>query len=402
MGAPDTNESLPVLPSETTAAHRLEVDGEVAKLDDLGPIVVTEDGKMRYISNWAEMTDEERETTQRVIARRNENRLRRLRGGFSSATTISTGSFVYGGFECVFRRKQAAPGFEGRPPLLLIHPVGIGLASWFWDRFLAEWSGAEVYVPDLIGCGSSEPWDPSQRGMHVPLDWERQLEALWRDHVRRPMIVVSQGGLAPLAIGLATRESELWRGRRAVRGVVLLSPPELDTLSKGLDELEVLRNFKLLGATLGSDSWMGRSAYSALCSRPFVRFFSDAFLFARSADEDFLDACGKEASAQRRWPVIAFNAGLVGMRPLHDQLRALSQPTLVLAGDADGKPLRSARRDYEAELPCCRLRRLEAARNVLPWERARATSKALQDFYDQCTGLGGVQWRGSSADEFRA
>ena len=33
---------------------------------------------------------------------------------------------------------------ENELPLLLVHPVGIGLSSWFWDKFLDEWQGGEV------------------------------------------------------------------------------------------------------------------------------------------------------------------------------------------------------------------------------------------------------------------
>ena len=38
------------------------------------------------------------------------------------------------------------------PVLCLIHPVGIGLSSWFWKKLMEEWEGA-VYAVNLIGCG---------------------------------------------------------------------------------------------------------------------------------------------------------------------------------------------------------------------------------------------------------
>ena len=78
----------PALPAEGNAASasRLLVLGESASLDELGPVVVTEGGQLRYIDNWADMTDAERETTQRVIARRNAARLKTLRGGSACRT----------------------------------------------------------------------------------------------------------------------------------------------------------------------------------------------------------------------------------------------------------------------------------------------------------------------------
>ena len=88
-------EELPQLPAATRGAdapnteqgeaaaaaapQSLEVGGEAAALDALGPVIVTEDGKLRYIANWDEMSETEREVAQRRIAKRNAERLRRLR-----------------------------------------------------------------------------------------------------------------------------------------------------------------------------------------------------------------------------------------------------------------------------------------------------------------------------------
>ena len=60
---------------------------------------------------------------------------------------------------------------------------------------------AQNFAPDLIGYGKSSPWDRTS-GLFVPLDWARQLEALWRDRIgpERPVNVVCQGGLAPVAV----------------------------------------------------------------------------------------------------------------------------------------------------------------------------------------------------------
>ena len=205
-----------LLPAEGETTRSLSL-GESAALDDLGPVVVTEDGQLRRIDNFAQMTPEEKEATQRIIARRNAARLKRLRGGSSvGATALPSLSYSYGGFEVSYRRKPAATGHEAKPPLLLIHPVGIGLHGWFWDRFLDQWVGAEVFVPDLIGCGGSADWAPERYGdLSAPLDWVRQCEALWRDGLQdRPVVVVAQGGIAPLAVQLASRKTDDWDGAR--------------------------------------------------------------------------------------------------------------------------------------------------------------------------------------------
>lgn len=186
-------------------------------------------------------------------------------------------------------------------------------------------------------------------------------------------------GLAPVAVQLAARETDSWLGSRAVAALVLASPPEWATITAGIDEGEVRRNFERLSATIGSPSAIGTLGYRALCARPFVRFFSDRFLFADAADERFVDACVAKASPLRRWPVIAFNAGLVGQCGLADELTTLRQPTLVLAGASDGKPLSGNGREYADSMRDCQVIQL-AGRNVLPWESTRETCEAVRSF----------------------
>ena len=46
----------------------------VVKLDHLGPVILNSDGTMSRIPNWSEMTDAERESAQRLLAKRNARR----------------------------------------------------------------------------------------------------------------------------------------------------------------------------------------------------------------------------------------------------------------------------------------------------------------------------------------
>lgn len=64
----------------TTTTHQLTVDGAGVKLDHLGPLVVNVDGTMSRIANWEKMADIERENTARIIGKRNQARLAKLRG----------------------------------------------------------------------------------------------------------------------------------------------------------------------------------------------------------------------------------------------------------------------------------------------------------------------------------
>jgi hypothetical protein len=57
----------------------LNVGGEGVKLDHMGPLVVNQDGTMSRISNWAEMSEIERQNTLRILGKRNQLRLKKLR-----------------------------------------------------------------------------------------------------------------------------------------------------------------------------------------------------------------------------------------------------------------------------------------------------------------------------------
>merc|ERR1719238_567050 len=54
------------------------VGGEKVRMDNLGPIVLNEDGTMSRITNWHEMTEREQQNTLRVIAKRNAKRKKAL------------------------------------------------------------------------------------------------------------------------------------------------------------------------------------------------------------------------------------------------------------------------------------------------------------------------------------
>jgi hypothetical protein len=55
------------------------VNGGTIAMDAMGPVVVNDDGSLSRITNWGKLTEREREVTQRRIAKRNAERLERLR-----------------------------------------------------------------------------------------------------------------------------------------------------------------------------------------------------------------------------------------------------------------------------------------------------------------------------------
>ncbi|KAI1820017.1 hypothetical protein F4861DRAFT_93257 [Xylaria intraflava] len=81
--SPSQPAELPALPAAGSATATLEVGGSALRLDHLGPLVVNEDGTLSRIANWEKMAEIERENTLRIIGKRNQMRLAKLRAAKS-------------------------------------------------------------------------------------------------------------------------------------------------------------------------------------------------------------------------------------------------------------------------------------------------------------------------------
>ena len=66
-------------------------------------------------------------------------------------------------YRCAYDVYQPTTATEDSIPLLLIHPIGVGLSRVFWQRFCETWykSGNTnpIYNPDLLGCGDGDLMD---------------------------------------------------------------------------------------------------------------------------------------------------------------------------------------------------------------------------------------------------
>lgn len=74
--------ALPSIPSDSGDAPTqidMSQGGTTVQLDHLGPMVVNTDGTMSRISNWDKMAEIERKATLRIIGKRNQARLEKLR-----------------------------------------------------------------------------------------------------------------------------------------------------------------------------------------------------------------------------------------------------------------------------------------------------------------------------------
>ncbi|OAR05264.1 hypothetical protein LLEC1_06544 [Akanthomyces lecanii] len=72
-------QGLPAPGEGTPTTLDVSGEGSTVRLAELGPLVVNVDGTVARITNWKEMTDAERETTVRMVGRRNKQRLDALK-----------------------------------------------------------------------------------------------------------------------------------------------------------------------------------------------------------------------------------------------------------------------------------------------------------------------------------
>jgi pimeloyl-ACP methyl ester carboxylesterase len=280
-------------------------------------------------------------------------------------------SYTYKDWNLTYRYKEAAKAkgqglTKQQLPLVLIHPVGIGLDSWFWEKIMNEWNESSVYAPDLIGCGTQnggDAWNPSQKALSFPLGWAQGIEPLLPP---QGCTVVVQGGLAPVGVILAARNPTL------VQKLVLCSPPTYNDMTTAIPESDLQRNFQFL-----TNPFTANPAFGLLESEWALRFFSNTFLFSNPCDTEWVDRAMATVSPELRTPVAAFNAGLLNHRSFEEELvSVVTQPTLILSGEDDKRD----RQEYVDSMTNCEWQKLSDCCNVLPWEDPEQVCQALYDF----------------------
>ncbi|OEU18934.1 hypothetical protein FRACYDRAFT_260616 [Fragilariopsis cylindrus CCMP1102] len=275
--------------------------------------------------------------------------------------------------------KASSPAADHK--ILLIHPVGVGLASWFWGPFLncinddrdqnnkndeniktmETKKTHSYYAPNLIGCGISEgsdAWDPDKRGLFIPLGWVRGCEAF--------MNHIDDRGLAPIGILLADRNP------KQVRRLVLTSPPTWEDITTAVPENELERNYNFLRSPI-----LGKLAFLLLESRKAIEFFSNQFLFSDKCDNEWLDKTEQESGVDARPPVQVFNAGMCMNRGLQSELMTLKQSTLIIQGEDDKRQ----RQEYSQNMKHCQLVTLPG-QNVVSWEYPKAMANHLENWIE--------------------
>jgi len=188
-------------------------------------------------------------------------------------------------------------------PILLIHPLGVGLSRWFWHRFCHEFRRQgfqnSIYNPDLLGCGDSD----KPTAAYTPDDWAAQLGHFIRTVIRRPVAVIAQGATFPIALRLVERtEEQGW-----VKALVLGGPPgwALMTTPTSSTTQKLLWNLLFSGP-------VGAAFFRYARREAFLKSFSRRQLFddEQAIDREWLDHLEQDAGdTAGRYAVFSFWPG---------------------------------------------------------------------------------------------
>jgi pimeloyl-ACP methyl ester carboxylesterase len=299
--------------------------------------------------------------------------------------------YNWNGLRCAYqfdRRESGAADTVNNPALLLIHPIGVGLSGWFWQPFIALWQQQkqpyDIYNPDLLGCGDSD----MPRAAYYPEDWAAQLKYFIETEIRKPVVLVVQGALFPVALSLLENLPQ----PNYIQGIVLSGPPAWSLMATSGNPLQQ----KILWNVLfDSPVGLGNLFYRYARRRQFLKSFSIRQLFAKADDvgDFWLDSLQQGArNPDSRYAVFSFLAGF-WRRDYQKTIESISVPTLVVFGAKAS----SISREGSEETPQARLDSylkhipdsrgtIVAGRNIPPYEATDEFVKATVDFLARLSG----------------
>jgi pimeloyl-ACP methyl ester carboxylesterase len=291
-------------------------------------------------------------------------------------TNTSTLFYTWQDYRCAYDRL----GPDGAPdgaPLLLIHPIGVGLSRTFWQRFCHEWhsSGQRnlIYNPDLLGCGESA----MPQIAYYPSDWAKQLQYFLQTVIQTPVVLIVQGALLPVAIELIHLQPDL------VKGWVLSGPPARTLIAKAAPLWQQRVSWNLFNSPFGD------GFYRYARRSQFLQSFSIRQLFATAdaVDSEWLAMLKQGATdLSSRHAVFSFLAGF-WRQDYTDAIATITQPAFVAMGERASSISRKGKaetpderlEDYLACLPNSEGKQLPG-RNVLPYESTTAFVQAIVPF----------------------
>lgn len=294
--------------------------------------------------------------------------------------------YTWRDYRCAYELYSSATATaEPGVPLVLVHPIGVGLSRVFWHRFCQQWCQMGlnnlIYNPDLLGCGESE----MPRIAYTPADWAEQLHYFLQAIVKKPVILLVQGAELAVALAFGQQQTE----SNCLQGLVLAGPPAWNLMTEATPSWQQKLTWNLL------DSPGGNAFYRYARRRQFLRSFSERQLFADASDVDseWLDTLEQGAvNPASRYAVFSFLAGF-WRQDYKEAIATTSVPTLVVVGDNASSISRTGRTEtpeqrlaeYLKHLPQGQGRQIPG-RNVLPYESTTEFVAVVAEFVKQFKG----------------
>ena len=287
--------------------------------------------------------------------------------------------YTWKGYRCTYELHSQKEAVTTTRPLLLIHPIGVGLSKSFWHRFCSLWQEENfsnaIYNPDLLGCGQSDM--PSVA--YYPVDWAEQLQYFLETIVQKPVILIVQGALFPVAVSLVKLQGK----SNLISGLILSGPPQLELMQKASSPVQQKLRWIFFSSPIG------KVFYRYARRRKFLESFSKKQLFANGnqVDEEWLDTLEKGAkNPQSKYAVFSFLAGF-WRQDFSQLITQIHQPTLVLVGNqastiSKTKIIETPKQrinTYLKYLPQAKGSQI-SGRNVLPYESTAEFVKTVSEF----------------------
>ncbi|NEP40319.1 MAG: alpha/beta hydrolase [Okeania sp. SIO2H7] len=290
--------------------------------------------------------------------------------------------YSWKGYRCAYEYYPSLQENDVDLPLLLLHPIGVGLSNNFWHRFCSEWRSRNfsnsIYNPDLLGCGDSD----MPRVAYYPEDWAGQLQFFLENVVKKPVIAIAQGATLPVLLSLI----KIQQKPNFLKGLIYAGPPSWEVITTPRSERSQKITWNLLSSPLGN------AFYRYARRRQFLTSFSIKQLFgdAKDVDDEWLDTLEKGAvNLQSRHAVFSFLAGF-WRQNYQEAIASIQQPTLVVFGEGASSISRTKNNETSQERLDAYLKTLPRGegsiipgRNVLPYESPAKFVDVVGNFYQK-------------------
>ncbi|HLP87619.1 MAG TPA: alpha/beta fold hydrolase [Nostocaceae cyanobacterium] len=295
-------------------------------------------------------------------------------------SNIGTQFYTWQNYRCSYEVYQPVNSVSGGIPLLLIHPIGVGLSRRFWRRFCQAWEQKNyhnlIYSVDLLGCGNTD----KSRRIYKPIDWAQQLQHFLQTVVQKPVILMVQGSVLPVALELVHQEQNL------IAGLVLSDPTSWPIITKKVPKLQQNILWSIF------DSPVGNLFFRYARTRKFLSSFSCERLFADSAnvDDEWLNTLIADAQDMGgRYAVFSFLARF-WQQDYSQAIASVTQPTLLVMGESAASISKEGKKETPDQRLAQYLQYLPrgqgvkmTGKNIMPYENAVEFVDAIAPFIQE-------------------